>query len=492
MNIMRELFAAFEEADVAYLHFKSNKNLDKSFEGKADFDVLIDKLKLSKAEKIIFGKGGKRHNNPDFGNYPGVDNYLIFDPGTGQIYHLHLHCQLCTGKRLIKDYVIPWSDILLKERIKDEAQGIYISSPELELLLLSVRAVVKKRAFTAPFSFGMEDERKDLIGRVDRKKLTAYAKELIAEDGEEIADIVMSDNVSASSFARLSKVIRRKLSYCRRMSAFEAFTSSVSDYYKKIKRKKINKYFGGYYPVAKAPAQGGAMIAFVGIDGAGKSTMVGLIDKWIRQSKIEGRRFYMGEGDGKVPVYVSVMKKAEAGTRKKGDKSGKSLNRIYFFKSPVRYLKRLVKLSVIHDVEKNNRKKILLMNRYRMNGGISVCDRFPQIEKPDRNDGPKIGKHIQVLGSNIFTRHYEKKEKELMSIVKTIKPDLIIRMSIPAEVGLRRKGDPINEHTVKAHENKRQELMSLEFQGAPILDIDATMPFDDEVLLIKKKLWEYI
>ena len=130
--------------------------------------------------------------------------------------------------------------------------------------------------------------------------------------------------------------------------------------------------------MAKAPAQSGAMIAFVGIDGAGKSTMVGLIDKWIRQSKIEGRRFYMGEGDGKVPVYVSVMKKAEAGTRKKGDKSGKSLNRIYFFKSPVRYLKRLVKLSVIHDVEKNNRKKILLMNRYRMNGGISVCDRFPQ------------------------------------------------------------------------------------------------------------------
>ncbi len=492
MNIMRELFAAFEAEDIAYLHFKSNKNLDKSFEGKADFDVLIDRLRLSDAERVIFEKGGKRHNNPDFGNYPGVDNYLVFDPETGLIFHLHLHCQLCTGKRLIKDYVIPWSELLLKERIRDEAQGIYISPPELELLLLSVRAVVKKRLFTAPFPFGMEDERKDLTARADAKKLTGFALELLGKEGEEAAGIVIKDTVGAADFARLSRIVRKRLSSCRRMSPLKAFTSSVSDYFGKIKRKKINKYFGGYFPVAKAPAQGGAMIAFVGIDGAGKSTMVALIDKWIRQSKIEGRRFYMGEGDGKLPFYVAVMKKAEAGVRKKGDNSGKSTKRIYFFKAPFKYIKRLLKLSVIYDVEKNNRKKILMMNRYRMNGGVSICDRFPQIEKNDRNDGPKIEKHIQVLGSNPITRYYERREKELMSIVKTIKPDLIVRMSIPAEVGLSRKGDPVNEHTVKAHENKRRELMSLEFQGAKILDIDATMPFDEEVLLIKQNLWKYI
>ena len=45
------------------------------------------------------------------------------------------------------------------------------------------------------------------------------------------------------------------------------------------------------------------------MDGAGKSTVSNEITKWIRQGKIECRRFYMGTGDGKTTILNSFVKK---------------------------------------------------------------------------------------------------------------------------------------------------------------------------------------
>ena len=124
MNTMKCIFDEFEKNGIQYLHFKSNTNLDLSFAGKADFDVLVDKKRLVEIEQILSANNAKRHNPVRFGQYPGVDNWLVFDETSGMIYHLHLHYQLATGKTLLKEYVIPWNDLLFKTRIKDSNNDI--------------------------------------------------------------------------------------------------------------------------------------------------------------------------------------------------------------------------------------------------------------------------------------------------------------------------------------------------------------------------------
>ena len=90
-SIMQILFQSFEKELIPYLHFKSNTNLEESFMNKADFDVLVDKTRIIDVERIIASCNGKRHNPAHIGNYPGVDNWLVFDESLGEIYHLHLH-----------------------------------------------------------------------------------------------------------------------------------------------------------------------------------------------------------------------------------------------------------------------------------------------------------------------------------------------------------------------------------------------------------------
>jgi hypothetical protein len=491
MNVMKSLFEAFEEGNIPYLHFKSNRNLDKSFMGKADFDVLVDPLFLPSAQELILRFGGKRHNNIRFGNYPGVDNWLIFDKDTGVVYHLHLHCQLATGKRLIKDYVIPWREILLENRIKDESFGIYTAPPELELLLLTFRSVVKKRAFKGAFSYGMEEERRYLAKSSNEKLLVRYACELLSPgDGERIAKAVMGQRVGSGDFSLISRCVRKKLALFRRMSGVRAYFSSLGDYWGKLVTKKVNRYFGGYFPTAKTPEAGGAIVAFVGIDGAGKSTLLKNLGRWMKSSKIDFRGEYMGTGDGKVTPYVQAMKNARSALVK--EKGKKPVERIWFFKSPIKYIKRLIKLSMLYDVEKNNHKKLVRMNRYRMNGGITLCDRYPQTQMPDKNDGPKVGGFIKALGENFLTKSFARKEAELLSIVDEVRPDIVFRLLVEPEEGLRRKGDEITEASVAAHRRKMEALLAIEYRGSVVEDIDTTGDFETELLHIKTLLWKYI
>ena len=104
-HVMKELFSDFEKNEIRYLHFKSNTNLDESFAGPGDFDVLADEGRITDIERIIGAHNGKRYNPVRIGRYPGVDNWLIFDRESGIYYHLHLHFQLATGKSQVKDYV---------------------------------------------------------------------------------------------------------------------------------------------------------------------------------------------------------------------------------------------------------------------------------------------------------------------------------------------------------------------------------------------------
>ncbi len=483
MNILQRTLAQLTERDINYISFKGNTGLQNVFSGKGDLDVLVDKKKAGEACSIFFSMGGKRMKASLGTDYPGTDNFLFFDEESGEILHLHLYFQLILGKSHTADYVLPLEVLLFRTKVWDEEFSIYKSEPAAELLLLIIRSAIENKCDAKKLEA--------LILCSDKEHLRKYALEVFDEaTSEEICGICNKREDPRRASGMMRK-IRKHFSDSRRMSGAGAVFSSARAF---IRRRTDKRLFltRGTGVVKKTPIQGGAIIAFVGIDGAGKSSVLKDIKKWL-SDKVELKTWYMGTGDGKTTAYVSALK--NAGKAARGGKKGKrerDKERIYFLKAPVKYIKKILKLSLIGDVQRNNRKKLLIMNRLRMNGGISICDRFPQIETVGQNDGLKAIVYKDVLGDNPITRHFIRKEEKCLSVVKSIKPDLIIRLTVDPKTGLSRKGDEINEANIAAHKRKMEELMSVSYQGVRIENIDTSMSYEDELLVIKKLIWEYI
>lgn len=504
MSVMNALFDAFEEANINYVHFKSNANLNDSFAGKGDFDVLVDKNKICNVESIILVNQGRRHNPDKIGDYPGVDNWLVFDDETGIYYHLHLHYQLATGKALVKDYVIPWTDYIFLTRVKDKKYDIFITNPNLELILLSVRTVLKSRAkdwITSALGFykmfpPLAEERNWLLHNIDVNLVKKFAGDLFGNDVDEFVSIIVKDTLSSSDYNYLSRFVRKAMRNNRRMSGMEAQFKTVLYRFWDLKNKFLTRKLGIMHITKKRAMSGGLIIAFVGVDGAGKSTMTKEINAWMSK-KIECTRFYMGTGDGKTTLYAAFLKKVR---KLLGTKSSVGVapdlvagtKKISFAASPFTYIKKWLMVTLIYDVEKSNYNKIIKMYRYKLNGGISLLDRYPQIEEIGQNDGPKIPFYEELLGTNVILRYLKAKEMEKLGVVKEIKPDIIFRLNISPNVALQRKNESNDERVKKFLTNKIESLQKLHFQGALIIDIDAEQPYEQELLEVKRILWRYI
>jgi len=496
-SVMHIIFRQFEDEGIKYLHFKSNTNLSESFEGRGDFDVLIDSQRLADVERIIGSHSGKRFNPPRLGRYPGVDNWMLFDDNTGILYHLHLHYQLATGKTLVKDYIIPWTDLLYETRIKDSTYGLYITDPSLEILLLLVRTVVKStqkqrlKAWLGQYHMlaSMEEEFRDLKEKLNMDQFHKYADRcgFIREDIEIFETILQNESIDAKCFRNLYRIVRDRMKLDRRMSGFAA---SILSLYYTTRRKMasvIKNHTEKPMMIKKVHDSTGLIVAFIGVDGAGKSTVTKEIYKWLNK-KIECKRFYMGSGDGRIPLsmrLINLIKQRKQSSGKVGEKAVQ-IQVVSFFRQPVKCVRRMLKITALYDVQKSNCKKIETMQKYRLNGGISLLDRYPQIEYAGMNDGPKIVEYRDSFAEKKWIDRMIKKESEKLDIVRWVKPDVIFRLNISAETSMARKPEQKNIETFR---RKIEELNKITYQGATIVDIDAEQPYEVELLEIKRILW---
>lgn len=501
MHIMTEFFNELSAQGIRYAHFKSNVNLDFSFNKTGDFDVIVDPRRQRDLYSVLVKLNAKQMNTIKEKHYPGVDNWLFFDPESGNIHHLHLHYQLISGKAYIKEYEIPWREKILDTRVFNEEFQVYTSDPNMEIILLNVRSVIKSRMKDWIKSRiglykthkSLQDERSQIIDKCDKAVVEEYAKELFGKYySDKLLDIIYKAKINSGEFRKLTKIVRKSLKHYRVRGGFsstcQSFTRKCNFYYHRIRKKK-----GKFDYNRKTALTTGGIFAFVGVDGAGKSTVVKEIYKWISR-QFDCQLVYMGLGDGKTTPLTASLKKMRSIS---GAKSGESINSskyvqkdpITFFKNPKTYIRKRLWISAIYSVEKNNYKKMIKMNRYRIGGGLSVLDRYPQIELPNKNDGPKIEAYKKVIKADRYIDRKVRKEMKALSIVTEIKPDIIFRICITAEESMKRKPEQTDIVSVQ---NKIDELKSITFQGAKIVDIDGMQPYDKELISIKQAIWDYL
>jgi hypothetical protein len=241
---------------------------------------------------------------------------------------------------------------------------------------------------------------------------------------------------------------------------------------------------GGRRPV---PATGGLCVAFVGSDGAGKSTVVQAVTDRLR-AHLRVARVYLGSGQGSSSLLrwplllahrlTARRGRADAGEDAAGGAPGSSPIGRRGLRERFRPLWALV-------LALEKRGKLRAVFRARQRGAVVVCDRWPQNEIPGFNDGPLLGAWQQ--SPSRWRRALARWERVPYRWAEMHPPDLVVKLIASEDVALRRKPDMARAEVARRIEAVR----ALRFgRAARTLVVDADAPLADVLQRVESAVWE--
>ena len=479
----KQLFDSRNTNELSYIHWKSNQHLMEGLDGDTDLDVLLSTIDKESGCRILKKIGFVQFKSQFGSRYPNVEDWIGMDEVEGKLIHLHLHYALMTGHKGMKEYQLPWLEDSLQTRVRDVETGVYIMNPNLELVSLYSRLILKssnsclkaakKGSYKIDKHFLVEIEY--IKKRVEWDKIIEIARRYYGNNSDEFVVIIKSEVLSPEQFLRLYSIVtstmRRYSRYHGLSLAFRRiFYSVVLPLRLKISRR--SRYNIITHKVANPKR--GLTIAFVGQDGSGKSTVTKSIEKWLTW-KIEAKCFYLGSGE----VYYLPWQKRVLKRFNQGNTSFHKLIRAWlllsYYLASAKYVLRTIRNA----------------NKYASRGGIALFDRYPQTVFPGINDGPKIkSRLLDRIPSNLrwVALAYARKEEKLLNQAVSTAPSHVFKLVLSAEESIRRKPTEDQNAIIRKHEI----VMALKFPLSQVLDVDAEQPYKSELLKIKNTIWQAI
>ncbi len=203
------------------------------------------------------------------------------------------------------------------------------------------------------------------------------------------------------------------------------------------------------------------LIAVVGCDGSGKSTVTQALQEWMN-ARSPTVICHLGKQSGNIGRWIARLPLL-------GGKLDKSIHakaqRANTDKGPG-----LPEALVIYLFSMRRVRRFARMMRLRRSGNAIIADRFPQLGTPGPMDGLGLA-HARQSGLVGLLSRAERRRYEAMVARR---PDLVLRLNVPLDVALARKPD----HRPSSLARKIADVPRLTFEGAPIVEIDACMPLD--------------
>lgn len=482
------LFRALNEAGIRYCHWKSNVRLEKALQGETDLDLLVEREDGNRFRAILSKHGVKRLVAAPGKAYPALENYLGFDPASGELYHLHVHYQLVLGEQFVKNYRLP-----LEKQFLESARmrhGVKIPAPELELIVLSLRALLKYRdrdvikdilSIRSPGLPGdIVREIKWLLPQTSLRRVSEVLEELEIVPAGIVLELLQTVSHSPRAGYRLYR-LRTRLRKALRPWQRHSRPQAALLYFRELWRRR--KSFLKTAPNRKmTPVSGGATLAFVGADGAGKSTMCSLLTQWLSW-KLDVHLYYLGS---KQPsrrsawlylLFRIARRSQRAAARRLGEQSLPS-HWLAILRQALLYSHHL---SNGYDRYQRYRRS----QRQVAAGSLVIYDRFPLAASLD---GPKIeliadGKKGRLVAA--FSRW----ERRLYR--KFSDPDYYFLLDVHPDISLERKPD----HERGAIERKQRVLQNLDGEksnGVELARVDANRSYEAVVSQLKYRVWQVL
>ncbi|RAP77487.1 hypothetical protein [Paenibacillus montanisoli] len=495
--IVREALDLFEQKNITYCHWKSNEHVKEGLCGITDLDILVDHNQKQKVYELLVSCGYKFFVATFGIKYQGIEDFIGLDESTGKIVHLHMHYQMTLGEKYLKGYCLPWDKVILETRKWDPENRIYISDPNVELILLLVRAALKwslrnrvssalgKKYFRGDF----KREYLWLLERIEKSKFDSYCRQLLGMDENQLYSKLVGETFVMHEFMKFRRLV------LKRLAPYKTYRRTAAIFWKSVRELSFTfsvfrkKYLKMDVPVRRTLPTGGILVAMIGSDGSGKSTVV---KKVVEQFswKIDATHVYFGSGGGKSSLLRYPLKVARGlflkapGSKQGGNSSVRTAAKAPSTnKSSLFY--QAAKLFWALTLWREKKQKLRSAWKNRQSGMVVITDRYPQTQVKGINDGPLLSQWLNHR--NKWLRSFASKELKAYQSAEGRAPDLVIRLNVTPEIAASRKNDMTFEEFTK----KIEVVRSLEFK-TKVVEVDATKPLNEVLLEVKKAIWAQI
>jgi thymidylate kinase len=483
-----EIFNEFHRQHISYCYWKSSRRIHDVLAGAGDVDLLVARADQHRVLVILAERDFKLFPSVGDRDHPATMSFLGYDERSGQLIHIHLHFQLVVGERLIKNYRIPWEDVLLTRAILHPTLPIRILEPTTEAVLLVVRACLELRrldlmtlsvwqATTRKFTL----DRAKLAARLDRTAVRGLAAELMSMDLAELVGDALYSEQPLETWVKLRRRLQKHFAVYRSYNAVEVRVRSVWRALLWIAGSLNKRVVHASRPWSRRAPGGGCMVAMIGVDGSGKSTSVATMRAWLG-AKVDVVPIYFGTGDGRPSLVLWPLKlamplircvlKSKPKVASHGKQSGPAPGPLYSL------LLTVWAVAVALD----KRKKLVAARRGTNRGLVVLTDRYPQSQILGFNDGPLLSRLTKVPH---WLRRFEGASYDL---ARRLPPDLVIKLVVTPETAARR--EPAMDPAVIRQ--RVAALQRLEFPGARVVCVDAEQPLAEVVGAVKREIWRLL
>jgi thymidylate kinase len=278
----------------------------------------------------------------------------------------------------------------------------------------------------------------------------------------------------------LGRRLRRQLRPYARQSAWRTRVAGLATFLGLVSHRLVGSRRD------KALASGGAVIAFVGPEASGKSTLLVELSRWLSED-LAVTRLHAGKPPSTVltalpnllvPALRRLMPSARS-TRIEADHASAD-GREGLKPYPLLFAVRAVLLA--YD------RRALLLRAFReaANGSIVLCDRYPS-QGGGAPDGPQLPSLPLPPGGSGWRRLLARLEARLYRDIPP--PDLVVQLSVPLEVAVVRNAERDKREPEDYVRRRHSLIANLDFGRTPVHRIQTDRPVAETVLLAKRAVW---
>jgi thymidylate kinase len=486
----RNLIEELNANGLRYCHWKSNLALAKSLAGRTDVDLLVHR-KDANIFRVILNQLCFRPAAATTGEaFPAMEHYHALDEESGIFIHVHAYYRVITGESLAKNYRFPIEDMLLQNT--REIGSVRVPTKNAELVVFTLRMMLKHTSLAELILLARDWKQvQHEITWLLETDSTDEALRLVncwlpSVDTGLFTDCIAALKAPAPLLRRinLGHQLRSQLSHYARRSAIRAWLSGVQKFTIMLFRRLTRPQKG------MIPLSGGAVIAFVGPEATGKSTLLTEMRHWLGEH-FDVEQIHAGKPKSTIlsvvpnllvptlrsllPSYRSGHVEAQYVSREQSEKSEKQYPLIFAIRSVL----------LAYD------RRSLLTRAFgrAANGTIVLCDRYPSLQS-GAPDSPQL-LHLPIAPDqspirDLLTRIEKRLYREIPP------PDLVILLNVPVEVAVSRnrsRGKYEPEDYVRL---RHAQSINLEFGNTPIYRINTDQPLEETVIEVKKAIWNML